>query len=440
VQKNDAAVLVEPVSGLVLTYLLLVPMLYFSAGNGFSFDHLNSNNPVAHMGNLLIETGAGSAYSRLEKLIVNLMILLPIVSLLGPIRRKLFSRPNAALLMLPAWALLSTAWSQAPASSITAAIYVVILMFLGAYLSIRFNPDRQLSFILFVGCIVIAFSLVLVAFYPAAGIEHFDGNGAWQGMFPHKQHCGAVMTYFLVTPFCMRATGAVKRIALSCSVLLSCLLLLMSQSRTGWLMALCVLVFLGCANVSRKLGQGERWIWAAILLMAGFAAIAFAAANMSEISWLLGKEPTLSGRTRIWDAIIPTLFKRPWLGYGYTAFWIGMKGESANVEIASNYMGFANPESAAFGMWLDLGAVGVLLMGWMLFQSCKNAVICMWKRPSGYVTWCSSIVLLHLLALVDGDPIMYPHTIEWLLFVMAFLGLSDEARRAQGAVANVKAG
>ena len=51
------------------------------------------------------------------------------------------------------------------------------------------------------------------------------------------------------------------------------------------------------------------------------------------------------------------------------------------------------------------------------------------NNPSRYIQWCTLMVLLDPAALLGGDKIMFPHTIEWLLYVVAFVGLSAEARR-----------
>ena len=36
---------------------------------------------------------------------------------------------------------------------------------------------------------------------------------------------------------------------------------------------------------------------------------------------LIGKDPTLTGRTEIWAYVIPDIWMKPWLGWGYFGFW-----------------------------------------------------------------------------------------------------------------------
>ena len=57
----------------------------------------------------------------------------------------------------------------------------------------------------------------------------------------------------------------------------------------------------------------------------------------------MGKNATLTGRTGIWGLLIRSIAKRPLLGYGYYAFWQGVKGESANVILATHWVfGYAH--------------------------------------------------------------------------------------------------
>lgn len=413
----------------VVSWVVLIPLLDLLVKGGFSFFGTNLNTPVAHAGNVLLDTGSDTIPNRIQQFSIYLIILFLVFGWSRPITRKLCSRQSIGLLALPIWALMSTTWSQDPAKSFVSAIYVFVVLFLGVYMRLRFSQEDQVSLLLLLGWSAIILSLGMVLFYPQAGIEHLDGNGAWQGIFHHKQNCGTAMLYLLVVPFCVKERGFLTKVWLGIYVFFVCLLLIMCQSRTGWLTAGCLAAFLVSIAVLRKFADAERVMAAALIVTCSALIVALLIANMSQIALLLGKDPTLTGRTRIWGAIESTLWKRPWLGYGYRAFWTGMKGDAANVVISSGDVGFVNAENPVLGVWLDLGLVGVGCMFLMLLQSCKNAVICLRRRPSGYVVLCSGFVLLHMLALVGGDPIMYPHTIEWLLYVVAFFGLSDEARR-----------
>ena len=75
---------------------------------------------------------------------------------------------------------------------------------------------------------------------------------------------------------------------------------------------------------------------------------------------LLHRDEGLTGRLNLWNAVLLAISKRLWLGYGFNAFWQGMKGESGYVLTA---VGWA-PKYAHNGfldLVLDLGLLGLLV-------------------------------------------------------------------------------
>ena len=47
--------------------------------------------------------------------------------------------------------------------------------------------------------------------------------------------------------------------------------------------------------------------------------------------------------------------------------------------------------------------------------------------PSGYIV----LMFFTLLTLVDGNKFMVPNALEWPVFMMAYVGLDNEARRVK---------
>lgn len=73
---------------------------------------------------------------------------------------------------------------------------------------------------------------------------------------------------------------------------------------------------------------------------------------------LLGRNPTLTDRTIIWDTVL-AMQDRPWVGFGFESFWLGSRLE----KLWSIY--WWRPTQAHNGyieIYLHLGAVGVALL------------------------------------------------------------------------------
>jgi exopolysaccharide production protein ExoQ len=82
------------------------------------------------------------------------------------------------------------------------------------------------------------------------------------------------------------------------------------------------------------------------------------AENADAVLASFGSDSSLTGRDRIWDAVMTMIGERPWLGYGFAAFWRGVEGPSAEVWAA---VGTTPPHAhnGLLDVWLQLGFVGV---------------------------------------------------------------------------------
>jgi O-antigen ligase len=132
-------------------------------------------------------------------------------------------------------------------------------------------------------------------------------------------------------------------------------------------------------------------------------------------SWLelFDKSETLSGRTFLWSYAVQNIAERPFLGFGYTAFW---KASSINVLI-SNEITWQAPH--AHNGYLDLALdLGLLLAGlylgaliWILFTS-------LLRPPSAEVVL--KIILSGFLLsanLLERTSVLY-HDIHYMLFLL----------------------
>ena len=56
-------------------------------------------------------------------------------------------------------------------------------------------------------------------------------------------------------------------------------------------------------------------------LLIGVPTVYLALDNFKRVTGVLGRDPTLTGRTEIWRFAIKSIASRPFLGYGYDVFW-----------------------------------------------------------------------------------------------------------------------
>jgi exopolysaccharide production protein ExoQ len=415
----------QPIWNHVLGWLLLAPLIYLAVYGAFSIDHVGFNNPIAgEYGTLL------AGRSKVVPL-AEIAVAYGIVGALCFLHfRTLANRclQFPSLLALPLVAMASTAWSQDPIRSLLFGTLALGATLFAFYLSVRFTGEQQMELFLFVGFIVLLSSIILAVFFPSIGLMQLDGKGAWQGLFNHKNRCAMGMA-FLLTPALFVATPhGLGRSLKWVFITLTCFLILMTQSRTGWIILFLLLLFVPVVQTLTHVSGRERFLIAII-----FAAIAVSVSllivnNYAAIALAMGKNADLTGRLPIWRAVMIPIFKRPMLGFGYSAFWLGVKGESLNVVLATGYRNLANAENGILQMWLELGLVGLSIFLYTLFEACKNALFCLRAGCPAYVKWFSAILFLELLALVDGGKFMAPNSLDWILYLLCCLGLGIQAR------------
>lgn len=93
----------------------------------------------------------------------------------------------------------------------------------------------------------------------------------------------------------------------------------------------------------------------------------------------LGRETNLTGRSDIWKAVIPAC-PNPLLGAGFESFWISPSAQ----EIYHHHVTFNKVNEAHNGyieVYLNLGLVGLSLIGWILLAGYRNAVGAFRRNP-----------------------------------------------------------
>jgi exopolysaccharide production protein ExoQ len=418
-----------PVYMWFLTWALLFPLLFFSARGMFSFDRSQyANNASVDMASVNA-SDSDTAYFRIERFTVYAVVIAAMgLSARGTIR---VIKRNLSIFILPAIAFLSTLWSQEPVKTASLAILAFCLTAFTVYLVQRFEGDKLIDLFNLVGVAAMLISYLLVFFLPSAGIRNIDASRAWQGMFVHKNTLGVTMVFFFATAYYTNKGTALTQFLYRAYMAGLVVLIAMSQSRTAWVQFFLLICFFLFESLYIRVGKLERGLAAATVAVVSVAMIFIAVNYGGDIAVALGKTSDMTGRAGIFEVLYPELWKRPALGFGYQAFWLGMKGESANVLLTPGHASVANAENGILQMWLELGAAGTVALIFLLLRSSRNVTICLANKPSKFTRWTCAIMFLSLLGVINGDKFMYPDTIEWILFALAYINLAEEVRRSK---------
>ena len=131
---------------------------------------------------------------------------------------------------------------------------------------------------------------------------------------------------------------------------------------------------------------------------------------------ILGRDTSLSGRTAIWQQVWTAIEKHPLLGYGFAAFWQGMKGESYNVIVALRFVIF-HAHNGFLEIWLELGAAGLLLLALSYARAWRRLWPLLWSKQMSHAFWMIFVLLLVALYDIDENTLFAFNGLFWILYV-----------------------
>jgi exopolysaccharide production protein ExoQ len=277
-------------------------------------------------------------------------------------------------------------------------------------------------------------SFVTGALLPSFGRMHQDFPGAWDGLFIEKNGLGGISAETLV--FC---GGAVlvdrpRRWVWAGAAALGAALLVLSTSKTSLVVAAIGCLALGFSwGVRRGPATAVATTFAGVV---GLGALVFAVAFAPDaLLGALGKDATLTGRTRIWAAVLRQIATRPHTGFGYGAVWSDQTGWGPVYWVVKQYG--ARPAYAHNGwldLWLGLGDYAVWLWAALLVVS-WIAVVRVTYRRSEAILALPYLTMFTLNNLTESSIAWY-NSISWVMFVIfATRAVTPEPVRAPAAAA-----
>jgi O-antigen ligase len=413
---------------LVLSWILMLPFVFFAVHGNFSFELGSSGRttgtnslagiiPHRNFGVLGYVVVPGIVYA-----IVACLVALNFRRVLGiAMRMRMLS-------LLALLTVFSGVWSQSPMRSSYNGIFYLADTLFAFYLVLRFEPEEIMAIVQMAGVFVCFWSLILIVFFPQYGVSTEDRYSmVWKGIFIDRTTAAKCLV-FLVSPalvFGSRRFGYLQ-IAYICFV---GIFIVMAHAITSLVVLSLYALFMAALCFARKFERRTVVLFAVPAILVTVLLVFVAVSFSSDLLHFLGREPTLTGRTELWGVLLPSALKRPFLGYGFYAYWLGLQGESANAIVAAHWFyGYAH--NGILEILLQLGFVGLAMFLVTLFAAGKNAWFCLGRAHSLGVEWYIGLIFLTVLYNIDEATVVLPNELLSILYVVACTGLVAAVKRS----------
>jgi len=408
---------------MVRAWLLLIPLVFLAVHGQPSFMQ-GEHNMEGGEGLAAAAEGGSGGDEGLERTFVYVAYgVAACFCLRDPRRIVETARMAQPLLWLAGLALCSALWSQVPVNSLRYACCYGMDTLLAICLVTVFTLEELMQLLKMAGVAVVVCSAVMVLAFPQFGIVHqLDHAGAWQGIFSEKNDA-AKNLMFLLTPV-MGTQFFERRNLLYAALLLP--FIAMSGSESALVALLLMAVFVVYQAAFRRLSGKSATFAATLTAVAMTTGLWALVVEWTQITAMLGRDATLTGRTEIWALLLEAGRERPWLGYGYQAFWTGLEGESGKIYETLHWV-FTYAHNGLLEVWLQLGWVGLALVIFALTQALRNAARLMRGEGTEGAQWLLSLLALTLLYNLDEGTILFTRSLVSMLFVLMYVGLAKTA-------------
>jgi exopolysaccharide production protein ExoQ len=334
----------------------------------------------------------------------------------------LWKRGIVLLLPVPV-AVVSLLWSQDRGLTFLRCGALIGTTVVALYFALRFTTREILHFASFALGFGAISSMIAAVCVPSFGVGTGEFQGIWIGAFGQKNELGGMMAVGFLLCMVLFWHERSRRLLWFSLAALSLFLVLKADSMTSFAIccALPYLFWVSKKMLTKKVNVITRILCFGLPVLLVAAVVGLEFDRIVEAS---GRSADLTGRTVLWAAVAPAILDRPYLGYGYEAFWRGYEGAAGEIWAGlGNYYYYSH--NGFLEVLLGLGLVGLVsLLTALVFYS-GNAFHALQRQGKDAIAafWPWAFLMYLLLSnLLEGN-LMKSNNLPWLLYMVTALGL-----------------
>ena len=330
----------------------------------------------------------------------------------------------------------SCLWSLDPSWTLYSVSWMVGTSLVGIALGYLLSPKilMRVLFWVFSGILVASLAAELLYLY---GSNQWPESESilqveayrWRGTTSHPNLLGPISasagSFFLIALLFHRLDW---RLALSMCVLAT-LISLMTRSATSIVMLATGFAVPLCLNVGKRMRLGGDL--AALLVMLGLlGSAAIGLVHWESTTSMLGKSVTATNRTEIWEDAINIVADRPLVGYGYGAVWgLGFYSRLPEHETTLRML---HAHNGYLQLATQLGIPTTIASALLLVHALVRGLAAYARWRSAFALFCTSYVIMFMIANVTEARLFEPRQFDWLLLVLLATALARAAPSATG--------
>ncbi|SEK87806.1 exopolysaccharide production protein ExoQ [Roseovarius azorensis] len=338
------------------------------------------------------------------------------------------------LLCLPAFCLLSFAWSQYPALSFRYGLQLMVTTVIALMIATRIGP-RLFGRLLFL-CFAFAMTASLLSGQTQAT------TGAWLGIYGSKNALAGAAAIFVVISISQTLDGNATyrfRLAACFGIMTGGLLLLQAQSASALLLIPPAVLIQTGLLILYRLTPLQRIVTVIAVLLLVLLCALLVVVNLDALVRMslamMGKDATLTGRTDLWRMATDLIAQRPLFGLGYQAFWVhgNAPAEALWAQFGIDGRSGFNFHNTYLSNAVEIGLVGVVLQVCVLYGAAFTTYLWALRSRSAESTLLFVMVVIVIMVSFVEVPVFFQFSLRTVLIICAFAfavqGLHETRRR-----------
>ena len=337
------------------------------------------------------------------------------------------------LFALVALTLVSALWSDYPLVTLRRSVALILTMMFAIYVVGRF-PIAEFVNVLAVAVVcylAIGFAALAV---PDIAFHQIKHVGNFRGFVGHKNELGRVAAMIAVLALVLRYHGRMLSWLCVPICIGALIALIMSGSATPLISGAATLMLTPLITLAltgrrgRYRFSGSLRATLAVIIVAVLVPVIVV--GLPYVLELVGRDLTLSGRTKLWGYAVQLGMERPWLGAGYRSFWT-----DANTIYFAEFFswgGDKGPDQGHSGyldLWLEMGVAGVVAYAVFL----ASALICIARlfdcgHPAEGLLLSTMFVFLMIYSITEKVILLQSEGVWFMSMLAYFYGMAAGLR------------